>query len=112
MTQKHTPGPWRYDPQTSMVQAPSDWTDEGGKRHHDFHYPRVIANVADDWDARTHGALIAAAPELLAEAEANARFLDQLAAHLDANDMPGQAGNCTIRAKATRAAIAKAEGRA
>lgn len=60
--------------------------------------------------ARANARLIAAAPDLLAEAERDAAFLEQLAAHLEANGMPGQAGNCTIRAKATRAAIAKARG--
>lgn len=52
-----------------------------------------------------------AAPELLAEARATAVFLDRLAEHLEFNGMPGQAGNCAIRAQAVRAAIAKAEGR-
>ena len=54
--------------------------------------------------------LHAGAPEMLAEGLANAAFLDHLAAHLEAEGMAGQAGNCTIRAKATRAAIQKATG--
>lgn len=110
MTQTHTPGPWKFsfesvDPSWAIV------TDSSGG---------IVANVNSEtgpdhasapamrhMPRNANAALIAAAPDLLAEAEANARFLDQLAAHLEANNMPGQAGNCTIRAKATRAAIAK-----
>ncbi len=42
---------------------------------------------------------------LLIRAEKAATFLEQIARHLDENDMPGQAGNCTIQAKALRAAM-------
>jgi len=109
MTQKHTPGPWGYDTETSMVQAPSDWTDEGGKRHHDFRYPRVIANVADDWDARSHGALIAAAPELLAALKTLLPVLDKAP---ETDNVFGILHNAAMDAEqAAFAAIAKAEGR-
>lgn len=40
------------------------------------------------------------------EIEKTVRFLVQLASHLEASEMPGQAGNCMVRARALRGALA------
>lgn len=71
--QPYAPEAWRYLPELNIIGAPSVWFDEDGA-HRDYRYPRVIAELPDDWDQSRHGPIIAAAPELLAIAQ---RILDR-----------------------------------
>lgn len=82
MTQatRHTPGLWTYLPDSNIVGAPSTWHDEDGT-HCDLRYPRVIAELPDDWDQSQNGPLIAAAPAMLAALEAAHGFVIWAANH-------------------------------
>jgi hypothetical protein len=55
-----------WDHSEGMIIAKGDWTDKDGQKHHDFRYPRLIAELPDDWDRDQHKRLIAAAPDMLA----------------------------------------------
>lgn len=48
-------------------------------------------------------------PDLAREARSTITFLELLAVLLTDADMPGQAGNCMIRARTLRAALADTE---
>lgn len=89
----HTPGPWRLH--DGMIQCQGKWSDATGD-HFDWTYPRVLADVSDDWDQAANGSVMAAAPDLLAACEALLNCIDP------ARDWK--------EAKAARAAIAKAKG--
>lgn len=54
---------WRFDLETGYVVAPGSRSDRDGK-HLDYKFPRIIAELPDDWDQRKHGLLIAAANQL------------------------------------------------
>lgn len=56
----HTPGPWRYDPDSTLVYAPAG--DETEPIDSSTSLAEVVSTHAD-------GALIASAPELLSENE-------------------------------------------
>lgn len=63
----YTPGPadWTYLPDSNIVVTATLWHDADG-RYTDLRYPRIIAELPDDWDQTSHGHLIAAAPDMLA----------------------------------------------
>lgn len=97
---QHTPGPWEFLPDSRIVAAPSIWRDDEGQ-HCDMRYPRIIAELPDDWDQAEHGRLLAAAPELL-------EALDEAYAELAA-DSTRDGPRCLLLTK-IEAAIAKAKG--
>jgi len=65
---KHTPGPWRYDPQIYTVWK--DLPDFAGKPQGSFELVTDIGAPNDGSDADANGRLIAAAPDLLAVLQA------------------------------------------
>lgn len=62
---KVTPGPWRD--MEGAIQSQSTWWDEHGVEHRDWSFPRILAQVTDDWDQFANARLIALAPSLAAE---------------------------------------------
>lgn len=72
----------------------------------------AVAKAMDNCDKReetlANAPLIAAAPAMLAALRDIADFLERTAEKLENYDMPGNAGNCTIRAKIARDVIAAA----
>lgn len=72
MTQAtHTPRgemDWRYFPEQNIVGAPVYWNDDEG-RHFDYRFPRIVAELPDDWEQKKQGPIIAAAPDMLAALE-------------------------------------------
>ena len=87
----HTPGPWKFDIETALVQ-----TIDG----------RVMVDVdgIDCW--RSNGHLIAAAPDLLDTLYRVLPFLED-----SLTDAAYKPGVVLARIKEIRAAIAKAEGK-
>lgn len=96
MTTKHTPSPWRYEPGRDSRPPYVIRGSEGGFV--------VVGMTADRQEA--DAALIAAAPELLKEAESAVRRIDWF---LDANPDHVDSTLNVIR-QDLRAAIAKAKG--
>lgn len=99
MTNKHTPGPWHIDASKSFyVFASGALAEQAGVEHGPF-----ICNAS----TQANAALIASAPDLLAERdllrEVNAELVAALKYWFDSKAHPGH-----IAARA-RAAIAKAE---
>jgi hypothetical protein len=69
----HTPGPWTYDlAPHAEGQKPFAFCISGAQYFADVH---VLATDADTARAEADARLIAAAPDMLAEHEANARLL-------------------------------------
>ena len=104
MTQKHTPGPWAYDAREGRIF----YNDAEGAAV----FPTIAWMETDNTDptqAASDGALIAAAPDLLAEAHTQLRWLRHIRPQITAPDsvMLG----FDQAEKALSAAIAKAEGR-
>lgn len=109
MSTKHTPKAWRYDRETNMVQEETTRHDATGTRT-DFRYPRVIAKLPDDWSAVKHGALFAAAPDLLEALEAIVLALSDPACRRRGE--PCVQASQFDKFEAARAAISKARGEA
>ena len=94
---KHTPGPWKFDPEDDSIVghdvhlsiATIDHIDEGGEKGFNFG-PISSANAR----------LIAAAPELLQTLQAAVAYFDA----------PGDGCYSDAQLDAARAAIAKATG--
>lgn len=95
MTTKHSPAPWHYDHDDGSV-----W--------HDITNPAAVTFLADNMDddlRQADGALIAAAPEMLAALSAAEAFI----AGLEGDELQEGIGSLLAT---VRAAIDKAEGRA
>jgi hypothetical protein len=100
MTTTHTPAPWKIGP-----------NDRGDGLSVIATTPRGTAIAVCYGTGRLDNArLISAAPDMLTALEQLAGFLERTAMFFEESCMPGNAGNCTIKAKEARAAIAKARG--
>lgn len=113
---KHTPGPWHLEKAIGTGNIDCGWHVE--PECIDFKYCGMVASLSDaehiggitkdERDANAH--LIAAAPDLLAEAEKACDTFEELAVTLRLLGKPLLAEACRIAEQSGRAVIAKATG--
>lgn len=119
---KHTPGPWSLETVPTSIgtchkigpfpcnsgirETTYACVYADNIREHDYGHSKT----GDELLANAR--LIAASPDLLAEAESNSAILQALLFHLAPLVSPKVAGDIRARVHATSAAIAKAKGRA